>query len=62
MTKKDYEVIAAAVRDMILTGSDYHHVINKLCYHLAKDNARFDEVRFRDACRESILADKPLSA
>ena len=54
MTRKDYKVIAAAIKVARITNSvvNVHpiaNVVNVLCLALAADNPRFDEAKFRAA-------------
>lgn len=61
MTRKDYETIAAALRAArpeADTSDTYQYgmlvswnvAVESLAYELARDNPRFDPVRFRAAC------------
>ena len=61
MTRKDYRLIAAALNDTLLInlptkehleGARAAHASAALCVAsaLAKDNPRFDRVRFMEAC------------
>lgn len=53
MTKKDYELIANAIREELQDTSHYAAVLftaNRIAKALATDNPRFDPVRFRAAC------------
>lgn len=55
MTKKDYELIAKAIRDVYLYGIDVDKgtlddVARSLAAHLATTNPRFDRERFIKAC------------
>ena len=66
MTRKDYELIAAAVRetfgpttrreDLFDDGweSALEQLSRLLAARLQKDNPRFDTQRFLDACRQKI--------
>lgn len=46
MTRKDYVLIAEALRYSLPLNSAQHNV----CHALAADNARFDKARFLKAC------------
>lgn len=48
MSRKDYQLIAAAVREAKATGQSADHTIAKA---LESDNPRFDRDRFIEACR-----------
>ena len=50
MTKKHYEIVAAAVAS-ITTRSDRWLIANKLANGFEKENPRFDRDRFIAACR-----------
>lgn len=56
MTRKDYELIAAALKDARLPDPSSQHAIqHELCckdvaYALQSDNPRFDRTRFLKAC------------
>jgi len=57
MTRKDYELIAAAIREEVnlwRDGSESQHMVGKtakaISTALAKDNPRFDRDRFLRAC------------
>lgn len=48
MTKKDYELIARALRREI--GSGYVAIVESLAHELWLDNERFNKEKFEDAC------------
>lgn len=56
MTKKYYELLAAALKTTRPTGSFYPEVkqwtkdLNSIIHVLARDNPRFNEDKFREAC------------
>ena len=50
MTRKHYEIVAAAVAS-ITTRSDRWLIANKLANGFEKENPRFDRDRFIAACR-----------
>jgi hypothetical protein len=59
MTRKDYVMIAGIIKDANYTASKFNdtrgagmltHIAIELSDELAKDNPRFDRVRFLDAC------------
>lgn len=57
MTHKDYVVVARAVRAAYakrLTNEDVAVVAQCLAAELAKDNPRFDALKFRNACGEIL--------
>lgn len=47
MTKKDYVILARAVKE----AKNKKEVIENLCKELAKDNDRFNTDRFKEACK-----------
>lgn len=51
MTRKDYNMIAAAIAGSGLPESAREVLINTLCKGFVEDNDRFDAIRFADACR-----------
>lgn len=54
MTTKDYIKLAQFIGDVCLYGSGKAEcvaVTNLLCTHLKRDNARFNETTFREACK-----------
>ena len=59
MTRKDYKLIAKALREAVL----HHHLdtntlsvaISWLAFTLKEDNPRFDRRKFRDACGLTIM-------
>jgi hypothetical protein len=62
MTRKDYELIAAAMRqaDRYCETDNQRRGVQRACLTLADvletDNPRFDRARFLDACREKVAA------
>jgi len=54
MTRKDYNLIAEAIRSAAVGGydSDAHpySVARTIAYALRRDNPRFETARFMDAC------------
>jgi len=64
MTKKDYIMLTNLIYDnartVLIKGSGVRHVIkygnfiNALCTELAKDNPKFNEDKFREACGEVL--------
>lgn len=53
MTKKDYELIAEAIFYLAnpqIKQSDLKELVDILCKEFKRDNDRFDEVKFREAC------------
>jgi len=55
MTRKDYEIIAAAIKNAAMrAGNDSETVdtiVYEIAHQLALDNPRFDADRFAAACR-----------
>lgn len=53
MTKKDYVLIANAIKDAQvscnLNEMQKETLVNEFCYHLEKTNPRFDGVKFKQA-------------
>lgn len=50
MTKKDYQLIADAVRQMFSLGDNHLYVADMLAVKLAQDNPKFDRDKFLTAC------------
>lgn len=50
MTKKDYESLAAAIRESEATNEAKLPVIREIASRLASENPRFNEARFIAAC------------
>ena len=50
MNKKDYVVLAEAVRNMTLSDMIKHYVVSVLCNYLGEDNERFNAELFRRRC------------
>jgi len=53
MTRKDYEVIAKAMKKELRDGANPHDwmaIVNGLATALREDNGRFDRHTFRNAC------------
>jgi hypothetical protein len=50
MSKKDYAVLAAAVKKLRSLECTWDAFMSELCIVLKKDNANFDSARFRAAC------------
>jgi hypothetical protein len=51
MTRKDYQVIAAAIKDVtVFSNPSLGTVVNFLVERLALDNPRFDRAKFIKAC------------
>lgn len=53
MTKKDYELIARAIKGTLPASVDRHTVlcvVNDLAIELRKDNPKFDRAIFMKAC------------
>ena len=58
MTRKDYEIIARAIRAAYakrLNNEDVAVVAQCLSVELAQDNPRFDPLIFRNACGEIVV-------
>lgn len=51
MTRKDYKVLAGAIREMQDNNLTKEEVIDKIAWVLKADNYRFDKDKFREACR-----------
>lgn len=57
MTKKDYVLIASAInmtiKESLQTNRsfDTNELIGRLCVELTEDNAKFNSVRFIEACK-----------
>ncbi len=50
MSKKDYELIARAIRETHITKGDKQKVVSKLADHFEKDNPSFKRNVFLIAC------------
>jgi hypothetical protein len=53
MTRKDYELIAKAMKTELRDGANPHDwmgIVNELASALKEDNGRFDFHTFRNAC------------
>lgn len=50
MTRRDYQIIANAVRQMFSLGENQLYVADMLAVVLAKDNPKFDRSKFLEAC------------
>jgi len=59
MTRKDYRMIAKAIKDNKIYSNNstrkilkMDNLINDLCYELKKDNKLFNKDRFIEACND----------
>jgi hypothetical protein len=50
VTRKDYELIARAIREANIPKKEKKKVVNKLADHLQAENIRFERTTFLIAC------------
>ena len=54
MTKKDYKLIAEAIRAAYLNQESRKSVVAELGVRLSKDNPRFNYDAFKEACNPEV--------
>lgn len=56
MTRRDFEFIAATIRNLMLHDDEIEHVARAFADRLAGENPRFDRARFIAACSIRVTA------